>query len=549
MGNLRKSTWLLAAVSGGLQVLIFPTPNLYWLCWIAFVPLLVAVLRARDPAMQMPPGFGDTVLPASHGQAFLMGWLSGIIWSAGGCYWVFHTMHVYGGLDTLTSLGVLILFCLALGVHEGIFTVLLAIIANGAGLVRISVRRALVFAPFLWVGVEYARTRITTFPWDLLGTAQVDNIPLTRLATVTGVYGLSFEILLVNTAFAAALLTRRPGRRVLLSAAIVAAAALQLSIFLQPAPLAATERARLIQQNIPILEAWTPEYYRSTMAQLRQMSLPPPPEEALGQPTSVDLVIWPESPAPFYTNDPLFRQMVSQIAQDAHAYMIGGTLGVENAPPRGLEPQRLYNSASLIAPDGRWVARYDKIHLVPFGEYVPFKAVLGFAHQLVREVGDFVPGKRHNVFDAGPYKVGVFICYESIFPGEVRQFAFNGGEVFVNISNDEWFGHSAAPYQHLNQARMRAIENNRWLLRATNSGITAAVDPYGRVVASAPRDAVTTLLAPYSVISSTTFYTRHGDWFAWLCVIISVVVILGSIPAVHNRLFVGTRNREAQLTR
>ena len=208
----------------------------------------------------------------------------------------------------------------------------------------------------------------------------------------------------------------------------------------------------------------------------------------------------------------------------ARAYMIVGTVGTGSVASAKLEPQSVFNSAALIAPDGRWVARYDKIHLVPFGEYVPFQRLLGFAHQLTREVGNFVPGARRNVFDLGPYKVGTFICYESIFPGEIRQFAANGAQVFVNISNDEWFGHTGAPYQHLNQARMRAVENRRWLLRDTNSGITAVIDPYGRITERAPRDTATALPAPFGAISATTFYTRHGDWFAWLCVIISVGV-------------------------
>jgi apolipoprotein N-acyltransferase len=200
-----------------------------------------------------------------------------------------------------------------------------------------------------------------------------------------------------------------------------------------------------------------------------------------------------------------------------------------------VEPLQVFNSASLIAPSGEWQARYDKIHLVPFGEYVPFKTVLGFAQQLTAEVGDFVPGSRRTVFDLGHYKLGAFICYESIFPNEVRQFAANGAQVFVNISNDEWFGHSGAPGQHLNQARMRAIENNCWLLRGTNTGVTASIDPYGRVVDSAPRDVRTSLDAPFSVVTRTTFYTRHGDWFAWLCAIISMSIIITGVVLRRRR--------------
>lgn len=518
-------------MSGGLQVLIFPTPSLYWLSWIALAPLLAAVLRAREgAALRMPASFSEALLPAGYGQAFLLGWLSGTIWSAGTCYWVFHTMNVYGGLDKATAAGVLWLFCLALGAHEGVFTLLLALIAHGAGTPRVLARRALLFSPFIWVAVEYARTVITGFPWNLLGTAQVDNIPLTRLATITGVYGLSFEIVLVNTAFAAAVLARQAARRTLLIAATIGAVALQLSVVIHPDPRVAPRRARLVQQNIPIRETWTAEYFQRVLSELRQKSVPAPGDS---EPVDVDLIIWPESPAPFYVTDPVFRREVSEIAQQAKAHVIAGSLGVKSTG-RGVEPQQVFNSAALIAPDGSWGARYDKIHLVPFGEYVPFETVLKAAQPLVREVGDFVRGTQRNVFDIGPYKVGVFICYESIFPSEVREFAANGGEVFVNISNDEWFGHSAAPYQHLNQARMRAIENNRWLLRGTNSGITASIDPFGRVVVQAPRDVLTALVAPYGVIERTTFYTRHGDWFAWLCVIISGVVIVAGIPAVHR---------------
>jgi apolipoprotein N-acyltransferase len=185
-------------------------------------------------------------------------------------------------------------------------------------------------------------------------------------------------------------------------------------------------------------------------------------------------------------------------------------------------PPELYNSAALIGPNGDWAARYDKVHLVPFGEYVPFKSLFVFAEKLTREVGDFTPGAERKPLDLGAYKVGAFICYESIFPDEIREFAQRGAQVFVNISNDGWFGASGAPGQHLNMARMRAIENRRWLLRATNTGITASIDPYGRVVARAPLNERIEVQAPYAIISSTTFYTRHGDWFAYLCVIISI---------------------------
>jgi apolipoprotein N-acyltransferase len=508
--HMRRRAWLLAVVSGGLQVAIFPSINWYWLCWIAFLPLLVAILAARQRDAE--------TLPATAGKGFLLAYISGLIWSAGTCYWIFHSMHVFGGLDTSTAIAVVIAFCVVLALHHGVFGLLLAVVAG-----RGHIRRALVLAPFLWVAVELGRTRFSGFPWDLLGTVQVDNIPLSRIATVTGVYGMSFEIILVNAAFAAAFLVPLArGRRVILAAALSAAVVLQLGVLVQAPSLPAPQTARLVQSNIPILEAsgWTPQYFQQTLSELRQLSVPQPGELA-GAPAP-HLIVWPESPAPFYTNDPNFRHQVSEVARAANAWIVAGTLGVN---PAGA-PGELFNSASIISPDGAWVARYDKIHLVPFGEYVPFQSVFSFAHKLTKEVGQFQRGTERAVFPIDGQKVGVFICYESIFPDEVRQFARNGATVFINISNDGWFGRYGAPQQHLNMARMRAIENRRWLLRDTDTGITASIDPYGRVVARAPRETRTYLDAPYDVVSATTFYTRHGDWFAWGCAIITLVAVI-----------------------
>jgi apolipoprotein N-acyltransferase len=186
----------------------------------------------------------------------------------------------------------------------------------------------------------------------------------------------------------------------------------------------------------------------------------------------------------------------------------------------------VFNSAVLVSPQGEFAERYDKVHLVPFGEYLPFPSVFGFAGGLTKEVGEFTHGASRAPLDAGATRLGIFICYESIFPDEIRHFARDGAQVLVNNSNDGWYGDSGAWKQHLQQTRMRAIENQRWLLSATNTGLTASIDPWGRVVAQAPRKARTTLVAPYALVSSTTFYTRHGDWFAFLCAIISIGALL-----------------------
>ena len=215
--------------------------------------------------------------------------------------------------------------------------------------------------------------------------------------------------------------------------------------------------------------------------------------------------------------------------------MLSESVGIENAKGSPQRPSEIFNSAELVSPGGEFVSRYDKVHLVPFGEYVPFKDWLSFAGGLTKEVGDFSRGRSRTPLQAGDESLGVFICYESIFPNEVRQFAKNGAQVLVNISNDGWYGDSGAYAQHLQQARMRAVENARWLLRTTNTGVTAAIDSYGRLTQTAPRKVRTVLLASYSLNNRTTFYTRHGDWLGYLCAIISVGALVIALTPARGR--------------
>ena len=523
---------MLVLLSAGLQIVIFPLPNLYFLDWAAVAPLLIALLRAREPdTLQLQAGV--KLLPAKPGQAFLLAYVCGILWYAGTCYWIYNTMRQYGGVGTAAALGLLLLFCLYLALYHGAFGLLISLLASGTDEAETNPfsRRVLLVAPFAWVAVELARTRITGFPWDLLGITQVDNIPLSHIATVTGVYGLSFEIMVVNTALAAAFVIRsergqRSKRKPLLLATGAAILVLQAGRLINPPASPTDHTARLVQQNIPVIQGsdWTKEYFEGTLRDLSLVSLHNPSQDAANSvPASSprpDLIVWPESPAPFYNTDPAFRETVSNIARTAQTWMLVGNLGTRNAGETPAHATQLYNSGSLVSPSGDWDGRYDKMHLVPFGEYVPFKRVFGFAGGLTQEVGDFSPGTSRAPLQAAG-KLGVFICYESIFPDDIRQLAANGAEVFVNISNDGWYGDSGAYAQHLKQARMRAVENDRWLLRDTNTGVTAAIDPYGRVVSTIPRKLRAALDAPYSLTYVTTFYTRHGDWFAYLCAIIS----------------------------
>jgi apolipoprotein N-acyltransferase len=540
MRSIHFSAWLLVALSALLQILIFPLPGLYILSWFALAPLILAVLRAR-PAGELEIDGSVKLRAASAGQAFLLAYVCGVLWFAGTCYWIFGTMRQFGGMSTPLALLALFLFCLYLGLYLGLFGLLLGLMA-GPGR---DYRRALVAAPFLWVATELARTRITGFPWNLLGTAQVDNVPLCRIATWTGVYGISGEIVLVNVAVAAAFLVPRQKRAALLVAALAAAAVLQSGQLVEPPPAVGNREALLVQQNIPIAVRWPPDYFDRTLNDLTSLTLKSVADSAAqastgqalsGQSstTKPDLIIWPESPAPFYTNDPRFRTAISEMARRAGTWVVTGSIGTAPVTKSGAH-ELIFNSAVIVSPTGEWTGRYDKVHLVPFGEYLPFPSLFSFAGGLSKEVGEFEPGGSRLPLDATDEKLGVFICYESVFPDDVRQFAGQGAQVFVNISNDGWYGDSGAWSQHVNQTRMRAIENERWVLSAANTGLTGSIDPYGRMVVRAPRKDRTTLVAPYALTYVITFYSRHGDWFAMLCAIISLGALVERFAFSKNR--------------
>jgi apolipoprotein N-acyltransferase len=249
---------------------------------------------------------------------------------------------------------------------------------------------------------------------------------------------------------------------------------------------------------------------------------------------STDLIVWPEAPNNFFEEDPDFRESLSRLARTTRAPVIAGNIGVtsNHSVARGYD---LYNSAEFIQPDGTFAARYDKMHLVPFGEYVPYKQLFFFAGSLLQDVGVFDPGKKRVIFTSGGHSYGTFICYESIFGDEVRQYARLGAQVLVNISDDGWYGDTSAAWEHLNQVRMRAIENHRWVVRATNTGVTAVIDPAGRVTAAIPRHIRSSLRTGFNYEYDVTFYAAHGDLFAWLCVAVTLAGV-GRSAVLTRRL-------------
>jgi apolipoprotein N-acyltransferase len=494
--------------------------------WFGLAPLLWSIL---NPA--------QIERPRPLRRAFLMSYLCGFLWYCGNCYWVRDTMMRYGDMPPIAPTLLLIGFSLVLGLYFGLFGLSVILVRRATG----STRLALAAAPVLWTALELAAARITCVPWDQLGYSQVDNALVNQLATLTGTYGISFILVVVNALIAAAFVLSLRKERLVFGAVGILLLLGGWAGILLPAPAVATAAtAVLIQPNLDVgsEDAWPGGEWNLHLGQFARLAEEqcktyiagiPQTGAATGEvvcppyPTHPDLVAWPESPAPFAEQDPRFQQGIASVARAAQAPIVVGSVGMDVSPAD--QTWRDYNSALVIDADGARIGRYDKIHLVPFGEYIPFKDLLFFAHKLTGRVAEFTRGNEREVFRLNGHRYGVFICYEAVFADEVRQFARLGAEVLVNVSDDGWYGDTSAPWQHLNMARMRAIENRRWVLRDTNNGVTAAIDPYGRVRQSIPRHRTDALPAEYGFRDDITFYTAHGDVFAWACAILAVGIV------------------------
>jgi apolipoprotein N-acyltransferase len=533
--------WAAAGLSACLLELPFPLagPMPPWrsvFAWFALVPLLWALLSTPRSGSRHPLR-----------SAFFIAYFCGVLWYLGNCYWVRDTMLRYGDMPPLAPTLLLIGFSLVLGLYFGLFGLGLVLVRRATG----SMRMTLAFAPFLWAALELAAARITSVPWDQLGYSQVDNALINQLAPWTGIYGISFVLVAANALLAGSLLLGREiknplsGRWAWTGCGVLIMISGFAGVFIVPPKPAPTATTVLIQPNLDVGAAnnWQGTEWDRQIAEFTRLAgeqcktyivgIPQtgaPTGEIIcpPYPTHPDLVAWPESPAPFDESDPRFKAALVSIAHTVQAPLVVGNIGWTF--DARTQQWNYYNSALVVDADGERVGRYDKIHLVPFGEYIPFQNLLTFARKLTGRVGLFTRGTERNAFllptqSGGSHRYGVFICYEAVFADEVRQFARHGAEVFVNISDDGWYGDTSAPWQHLNMARMRAIENRRWLLRDTNSGITAAIDPYGTVRQSIPRHQTDALPAEFAFRNDITFYTAHGDLFAWLCVVMSLGLI------------------------
>ncbi len=499
--------WAGLILSGLLLTAGFPKLSFDGLAWVALLPLLWA-LNGTAPK-----------------EAFRRGLIFGIAHFCSLLYWLVPTMVVYGHLPTLLSVGILFLFASVLSL---MFVAPMTCGFVAAGRTPL---RALLFFPVMWVGFEYLRSFLFTgFPWALLGYSQIPRLQLIQLSDIVGVYGLSALVAMANAAvFLGALAIFRqnwqaaPVAGRLAIGGIAAAGGLivlawgygglrigEIDRMVSTAP---TVRVAIIQGNIEQSQKWEPAFQAATIEKYIRLSLSTRDREP-------ELIVWPESAAPFYflREVPPTRMLLDGVAA-ADTYFLIGAPAFE---PRGPTVE-YYNRAYLLGPGGRVLGHYDKAHLVPFGEYTPFKEYLPFLGKMVEHVGDFAAGPKGRVLDWGGRRLGVQICYEIIFPQLSRLLVQSGAGLLITITNDAWYGTTAGPYQHFSLATLRAVENRRALVRAANTGISGFIDPVGRMLDPTDLMAEAAVTRSIPLLDTQTFYTRHGDVFAAGCLAVSIV--------------------------
>jgi apolipoprotein N-acyltransferase len=492
----------LAAISGLLLTISFPLFHEYLAAWIAIAVLMAAAAGA-------PPKI-----------AALCGYLHGIFFFGPTLTWLDTVFQAHGGVAPYAAALVFALIVAVASLFTAAFALAFAWIAHR------SLALACFAAPFLYVSQEFAKGSLPGigFPWNLIGYVPANSIALMQLATIGGVWLLGILVVGFNALLFYGIVQLRVHRSAAFDIACVVALVLALAAGFSAhwIPQAIPDRsARLVQTNFPEPDTFPPNWMQRNAPELDQLVAISTEPDANGNPVS--WVIWPEVPAPFSMHQQKFAALAQRVATKTADGFLVGEVDWKAKPGVGW---RAYNSAALLNPQGRETFLYDKIHLVPFAEHVPLSQWFAFVRRITIEVGDFEPGTDYK---AGTLpdgdRFGVFICYEAVFPNEVRRFTQAGAEVLVTISNDGWFGRSAAAAQHLAMARVRAVENRRWLLRSTNNGYTVDVDPYGRIVARLPTDERAALAAPYAYRADETLYARYGDWVPWLSLLVTAISI------------------------
>ena len=484
---------LLPVLTGFLLVASFPRFDQPYLAWIAFVPLIAYVSRVKTPI-----------------RTFWGGYVAGVIELFVLLLWMPAVLRQYGGLDAWLAWTGYVLLILLLSCFPAIACFVTK------GLMRRGGDSFLLLFPAVWVSIEYVQTKIpfNGFPWLPVGYSQSNWLGLIQVADLTGVFGVSFLILWLTTAVVWIGIHKGRGLRTygpLMTAVVL----VFICLFYGWVRLGrwdtsqADFKVAMLQGNLSaddapsvLADKYQGEYVR--MADGLQSS-------------DIDLMLLPESPTPvLYQWDKNYQGVLEGLARRCRYGLIFNNVRSEET-----EAGRSYfNSAFFLDGKGVLTGVYDKTHLVPFGEYIPLESLFVFMRTITRDVGAFQPGKDIKVLKLGEYPVNAIICFEAIFPDLVRRFVRNGSQLIVNLTNDEWYGDSSAPFQHFSIARWRAIENRRYFLRAANSGISAVIEPTGRIQTSTGILRKTVCEGRFAFETQQTFYTRYGDVFVFLCAII-----------------------------
>lgn len=497
--------YLPAFISGILLVLCYPTIDLFPLAWIALVPFLLSLYNKKPE------------------EAFQAGLFLGIPYFFGTQYWIYHSINHYGGVPFIVSLVIVFLLCLYLSLYTGLFALLFSINFKSFCL------PAPFFAPFLWVALEFLRSYVFTgFPWSSIGYSQYKFLSIIQVADITGIYGVSFLVVAVNDAIAEIFLIKRRIREMPLfplSRTVIGLCLLLLFVsttfiygqwrLSQERP-GASLRASVIQGNIEQDRKWDPTYQDAVMQTYRDLSL----KAVSSSPT---IVIWPETSVPFFFGtDRENTEKLTYFQNKLDAYLLFGSVLVKKKEEKR---DLLSNSALLLDKTGKISYIYDKIHLVPFGEYVPLQNFFFFIDKLVVGIGDYIQGDHYVIAETPFGGFATLICYEVIFPGLVRKFYLKGGDFIVNITNDAWFGKTIGPYQHFSMAVFRAVENRKPLIRAANTGISGFIDSNGRVLSKTNLFHQTILTNDIKTDGTKSFYTKYGDLFSYLCMVFSILLL------------------------
>ena len=505
--------YALALVSGTLLALSFPRYGHPAVAWIALVPLLVALTgwNGRTPSS----GHGRTLPGQPPLRAFLLGLTSGFVYFAGTLYWTGTVIRTFGGIPLPAA----ILGVILLALYQGFFPALFALLSSR--LIARTGLAGLLFASAAWVATEFFRgVALGGFPWVLLGDSQVTELSVAQLASVVGVYGVSGLVAFINATIAYATLATGRRRVAAIAAGAVVLGATAVWGTLRIADGALTRagtpiRVGLIQANVAQEDKWKAGEARRIFTTYIGMT-----RDAVKR--GAEFVIWPESATPFmFEQDPVGQETLRALAREVQVPILFGSDQEVTKP----EPA-LYNAAFLVAPDGQTAAVYRKIHLVPWGEFIPMKRLLFFVSPLVDSFTDFSPGTSMVMLPVGSHKTSTAICYEVVYPSLIRQAVLAGSELLTTITNDAWYGYSSAPYQHFALASMRAIEQGRYLSRAANTGISGIVDPYGRVVRQSGIFEQVTLVEEARFLTVRTIYSRIGDLIAYVAIAIVAIGLI-----------------------